>query len=188
MYVWHLNESIFFVAHISRSCYFGQTRRVTSTCVVVPGSGTMLSQDCLTFASFSQDRLHKSRAEGTCRQLPWDIMPRLSRNFLLLAMARLFKARGSTLAYLTPSDMRLLGLSVGLCVAHAVLALPSNNSSVLVRSTPSSSGTNNGYYYTFLNYGNDTYINGPGGQFTLTCSGNSYDSIGGKGWNPGSAG
>ena len=125
-------------------------------------------------------------AYGTCGQLPSHIVPRLSRSFISLAIARLFKARSSILAHSTLCDMRLLKLSVGLCITHAVLALPSNSSSVAARSTPSGSGTNNGYYYTFSTTGTDTYINGPGGQFTVICSG-SGETIGGKGWNPGSA-
>jgi len=52
--------------------------------------------------------------------------------------------------------------------------------------TPSSTGTNNGYYYSFWTDGGAdvTYTNGPGGQYSVTWSGNG-NLVGGKGWNPG---
>ncbi|KAF1808105.1 endo-1,4-beta-xylanase [Eremomyces bilateralis CBS 781.70] len=53
--------------------------------------------------------------------------------------------------------------------------------------TPSSTGTNGGYYYSFWTDGgsNVNYQNGPGGQFSLTWSGNNGNFVGGKGWKPG---
>lgn len=77
-----------------------------------------------------------------------------------------------------------------------------------VRSTPSSQGTNNGYFYSFwtgmffvtfyLNSsfhinmcldgaGEVTYTNGNGGSYSVSWSGNNGNFVGGKGWNPGSA-
>lgn len=52
--------------------------------------------------------------------------------------------------------------------------------------TPSSTGTNNGYYYSFWTDGGAavTYTNGAAGQYSVTWSGNG-NFVGGKGWNPG---
>lgn len=56
------------------------------------------------------------------------------------------------------------------------------------RSTPSSTGTHNGYYYSFWTDGGSdvTYTNGAGGSYSVNWkSGGNF--VGGKGWNPGSA-
>ncbi|EEB89445.1 hypothetical protein MPER_12453 [Moniliophthora perniciosa FA553] len=54
---------------------------------------------------------------------------------------------------------------------------------------PSSTGVSNGYFYSWFAVGTNsaTYTNGPGGQYTVTWSGNVGDIVGGKGWNPGSS-
>ncbi|KAK0298729.1 hypothetical protein LTR54_013790 [Friedmanniomyces endolithicus] len=54
--------------------------------------------------------------------------------------------------------------------------------------TASSTGTNNGYYYSFYTDNNAyvVYTNGPGSEYSVQWSGNG-DFVAGKGWNPGSA-
>ncbi|KAL2816668.1 concanavalin A-like lectin/glucanase domain-containing protein [Aspergillus granulosus] len=59
--------------------------------------------------------------------------------------------------------------------------------SLLERSTPSSTGYHNGYYYSFWTDGGGdvTYTNGNGGSYSVQWS-NVGNFVGGKGWNPGS--
>ena len=58
---------------------------------------------------------------------------------------------------------------------------------LLERSTPSSTGWSNGYYYSFWTDGGGdvTYTNGAGGSYTVQWR-NVGNFVGGKGWNPGS--
>ncbi|KAF2750343.1 glycoside hydrolase family 11 protein [Sporormia fimetaria CBS 119925] len=53
--------------------------------------------------------------------------------------------------------------------------------------TPSSTGTHNGFYYSWWTDGGSdvTYTNGPGGQYSVRWS-SGGNFVGGKGWNPGS--
>lgn len=54
------------------------------------------------------------------------------------------------------------------------------------QSTPSSAGTNNGYYYSWWTDGASpvTYTNGAGGSYSVKWqAGGNF--VGGKGWNPG---
>jgi len=77
-------------------------------------------------------------------------------------------------------------LSIVTVAVAGVSALPGNLTS---RSgTASSTGTSNGYYYSFWTDGGAavTYTNEAGGEYSVTWSGNG-NFVGGKGWNPGSA-
>lgn len=78
------------------------------------------------------------------------------------------------------------------CSAFAgAFALPTAEAGEILdkRSTPSSTGTNNGYYYSFWTdgAGSVTYTNKAGGEYSVVWSGNAGNFVGGKGWNPGSA-
>ena len=63
------------------------------------------------------------------------------------------------------------------------------NSDLLGRSTPSSTGTNGGFYYSFWTdgTGNVNYTNEAGGEYNVVWAGNVGNFVAGKGWNPGSA-
>jgi endo-1,4-beta-xylanase len=65
--------------------------------------------------------------------------------------------------------------------------LAARETSLLERSTPSSTGWSNGYYYSFWTDGGGdvTYTNGAGGSYTVQWR-NVGNFVGGKGWNPGS--
>lgn len=78
-------------------------------------------------------------------------------------------------------------LFVAAAAVTGISALPGNYSEIFARSgTPSSTGTNNGYYYSFWTDGGAdvTYTNKAGGEYSVVWSG-SGNFVGGKGWNPG---
>lgn len=55
--------------------------------------------------------------------------------------------------------------------------------------TSSSTGTDDGYYYSFWTDGNGdvTYTNGDAGEYSIVWSGDNGNFVGGKGWSTGSA-
>jgi endo-1,4-beta-xylanase len=78
--------------------------------------------------------------------------------------------------------------AVGVVVAEPT-AKPDEKPTLVARAgTPNSTGTHNGYYYSFWTDGAGTvnYSNGAGGSYSVTWSGNG-NWVGGKGWKPGSA-
>ncbi|KAF9530413.1 glycoside hydrolase family 11 protein [Crepidotus variabilis] len=76
-------------------------------------------------------------------------------------------------------------------VVAGVFAVPTNSTEgfglVARGGTPSSTGTSNGFYYSWWTdgAGQATYTNNAGGQYTLSWSGGNGNLVGGKGWNPG---
>ncbi|KAL9095855.1 MAG: hypothetical protein Q9165_001852 [Trypethelium subeluteriae] len=73
------------------------------------------------------------------------------------------------------------------CAASSVLGLPS---ALIPRQsiTTSTTGTNNGYYYSVYIEENSgaTYTNGAAGEYTLTWTSAAVDVVAGKGWSTGS--
>ncbi|TPX15848.1 uncharacterized protein E0L32_000182 [Thyridium curvatum] len=73
-------------------------------------------------------------------------------------------------------------------LASSAAAYPAVNESLLFEraGTPSSTGTHNGYYYSWWTDGGSdvTYTNGAGGSYSVRWS-SGGNFVGGKGWNPG---
>lgn len=87
----------------------------------------------------------------------------------------------------------LTSLLFATAAVTGVFATPtgsSNSTDTVARrsGTPNSTGTNNGYYYSFWSDGGAdvTYTNKAGGEYSVSWSG-SGNFVGGKGWNPGAA-
>ena len=71
-------------------------------------------------------------------------------------------------------------------VAAAATALAAPGELVKRQSTPSATGTHDGYYYSWWTDGGSqvTYTNLAGGSYSVTWS-SGGNFVGGKGWNPG---
>lgn len=69
-----------------------------------------------------------------------------------------------------------------------VFAAPSERLASRQSLTSSSTGTSNGYYYSFWTDGSGdvSYTNGDAGEYSVTWSGDG-NFVGGKGWETGSA-
>ncbi|TAQ86011.1 hypothetical protein B7494_g5678 [Chlorociboria aeruginascens] len=93
----------------------------------------------------------------------------------------------------------LNSLLLAASAAAGVLAIPFPFDGAAIRSqiqnitersgTPSETGTNNGFYYSFWTdgSGNVNYANLAAGAYSVTWTGNAGNFVAGKGWNPGSA-
>lgn len=87
--------------------------------------------------------------------------------------------------------MKLLSSIFLACSFVGALALPANSTEsidIFSRAgTPSSTGTHNGFYYSWWTDGQAdvTYTNEAAGQYSVRWSGNKGNFVGGKGWNPG---
>lgn len=84
-------------------------------------------------------------------------------------------------------EMKFSSFVVAAASIAGALATPLNTTEgfgeLLARGgTPSSTGTSNGYYYSWWTDGaaQATYTNGGGGQYTLSWSGNNGNLVGGK--------
>lgn len=78
-------------------------------------------------------------------------------------------------------------LVVALSAVAGVIAGPTPNPNDKRAGTPSSTGTHNGYYYSWWTDGGSdvTYTNEAGGQYSVKWGGGGGNFVGGKGWNPG---
>jgi endo-1,4-beta-xylanase len=77
----------------------------------------------------------------------------------------------------------------GLSAVAGVLGAPTTTDLIERQTiTTPSTGTNNGYYYSFWTNGGGTvdYTNGNGSEYSVTWQ-NDGDFTAGKGWNPGGA-
>ncbi|PKS09327.1 hypothetical protein jhhlp_003941 [Lomentospora prolificans] len=85
--------------------------------------------------------------------------------------------------------VRLASAFTGLITISGVLASPTGSGELLQKraGTPSSTGTNNGYYYSWWTDGGSdvTYTNLDGGEYSVNWGGGGGNFVGGKGWNPG---
>ena len=83
--------------------------------------------------------------------------------------------------------MSFSSLILGFFACAGVFALPGDLSKRQTITT-STTGTNNGYYYSFWTNGGGTvdYTNGDGGEYSVIWE-DCGDFTSGKGWNPGSA-
>lgn len=77
-------------------------------------------------------------------------------------------------------------LFAGLTLATGALSAPGAIPLSKRAGTPSSTGTHDGFYYSWWTDGgaDATYTNGPGGEYTVTWS-DGGNLVGGKGYNPG---
>ncbi|WP_323813043.1 glycoside hydrolase family 11 protein [Cellvibrio sp. NN19] len=84
--------------------------------------------------------------------------------------------------------MRFLDLGKGVIptlIGAAAICISSANAQTL---SSNSTGTNNGFYYTFWkDSGNATMTLGAGGRYTSQWTNNTNNWVGGKGWNPGNS-
>lgn len=81
-------------------------------------------------------------------------------------------------------------IAIALAAAAGVYAAPNNWAAALSprAGTPSSTGTNNGYFYSWWTDGGATatYTNGAAGHYSITW-GAGGNLVGGKGWSTGAA-
>lgn len=80
-------------------------------------------------------------------------------------------------------------VTAALLAVSGAVAKPVGELAIRQGGTPSSTGTNNGFYYSFWTDGaaTVTYTNGEGGSYSVEWSGNQGNWVGGKGWQTGSA-
>ena len=80
----------------------------------------------------------------------------------------------------------LLGLVTTAATAAAVTLLPVSTASAATSITSNSTGTSNGYYYSFWEQASGaTMTLGSGSNYSLTWNTASQNVVAGTGWNPG---